>query len=147
MLFLLIKCHGPTPPLIHRDINPKNMLRGRAGRVFLVDFGAIQDRLRAASAGGSTTVGTLGYMPLEQLRGDPRPASDLYALGVSLLVCATGSAPTDLPVDEETGKIRVDSVAGRLPARVRRALDAMVEPIVGHRAPSARHVLAILDEA
>jgi serine/threonine protein kinase len=146
LLDLLSYLHGLNPPVIHRDINPKNLLLRSDGQVSLVDFGAIQDRLRAASSGGSTTVGTLGYMPLEQLRGDARPASDLYALGVTMLVAASGKSPSDLAVDEETGKLQVSQIGARWSPRLRRAIDAMIEPIVGHRAASARRVLAILDE-
>jgi hypothetical protein len=115
LLETLAYLHELTPPVVHRDINPKNIVLGPQGRPHLVDFGAIQDRLRFESETGSTTVGTLGYMPLEQMRGGARAASDLYALGVTLLVAVSGRPPNELPVDEDSGKLRVSEVAAGLP--------------------------------
>ena len=45
----------------------------------------IKDHLRE----GSTTVGTFGYFPMEQMMGQAQAASDLYALGMTILVVAT----------------------------------------------------------
>jgi len=44
-----------------------------------------------------TVVGTSGYTPLEQFWGRPVPASDLYALGATLIHLLTGVAPAELP--------------------------------------------------
>jgi serine/threonine protein kinase len=44
-----------------------------------------------------TVVGTTGYAPLEQFWGRAVPASDLYALGATLIHLLTGTAPADLP--------------------------------------------------
>jgi serine/threonine protein kinase len=48
-----------APPVIHRDINPKNVIRRPDGSFVVVDFGAVRDRLKVQ---GSTVVGTFGYM-------------------------------------------------------------------------------------
>ncbi len=146
LLEALVYLHGQASPVIHRDINPKNIVLHPSGRVYLVDFGAIQDQLRAADAHGSTTVGTLGYMPLEQLRGSARPASDLYALGMTVLAAASGSGPAALPVDEASGKVRVAQVLAGWPAPAQRAVDRMVEPLLGARVASAAEALRMLDE-
>ena len=50
----LAAAHGQDPPVIHRDIHPGNVIVGADGAATLVDFGAIQDRLRGET-GGSTT--------------------------------------------------------------------------------------------
>lgn len=39
---------------------------------------------------GSTIVGTYGYMAPEQFRGGAQPASDVYALGATLLTLMSG---------------------------------------------------------
>lgn len=144
LLATLDYLHTLHPPVIHRDINPKNIVLADGQRPFLVDFGAIQDRLRFEDQQGSTSVGTLGYMPLEQLRGAARPSSDLYALGMTVLAVAAGRAPSELPVDEATGKVDLALVASQLPAPVRRVLDRMIEPIAGQRIASAAEALAML---
>jgi serine/threonine protein kinase len=72
------------------------LILGDDGQLYLVDFGAVQD---SATAEGVTftVVGTTGYAPLEQFWGRAVPASDLYALGATLIHLLTGTAPADLP--------------------------------------------------
>lgn len=146
MLQVLNYLHNLSPPIIHRDITPKNIVRAIDGNVFLVDFGAIQNQLRASSSLGSTSVGTFGYIPPEQALGRTRPASDLYALAMSVVVTATGLAPEELPLDEQTGKVSLNDLALALPANVVRTLDAMLEPVIGQRIASAAAALTLLDE-
>jgi serine/threonine protein kinase len=138
--------HDREPPLVHRDVKPGNVILCRDDHPYLVDFGAIQTRLRGADSVGSTIVGTLGYMPLEQVRGQAVPASDLYALGMTMLVALTGQAPEQLPVDDATGKVAIDRVVpSGTSAALRGALDAMIEVLPSHRARSATDVLSRLD--
>jgi serine/threonine protein kinase len=153
-LEILTYLHELHPPVVHRDINPKNMILDDDGRVSVVDFGAIQEKLRAETVGGSTSVGTLGYIPIEQSFGKARPASDLYALGVTALALMTGSEPSDWPIDDETSKIdlsRLGLAPDEQPDGRRRRLlwtvDRMLEPLVSRRVDSAREALDILDDA
>jgi hypothetical protein len=96
VLEILVYLHGQKPPVLHRDIKPSNLLLDETGQVHLVDFGAVQNR--AAMEGLTfTIVGTKGYAPLEQFWGRSVPASDLYALGSTLIHLITGIAPADLP--------------------------------------------------
>ena len=96
ILKILIYLHGLSPPVLHRDIKPSNLLLGEDSQIYLVDFGAVQDR--AAREGATfTVVGTYGYAPLEQFGGRATPASDLYALGATLIHLLTGIPPADLP--------------------------------------------------
>lgn len=96
LLQVLIYLHGLNPPVLHRDIKPSNLIWGEDEQVHLIDFGAVQDR---ATVEGSTftVVGTYGYAPIEQFGGRTVPASDLYALGATLIHLVTGVAPADLP--------------------------------------------------
>lgn len=95
ILDILCYLHSLNPPVIHRDIKPSNLIFGEDKRVYLVDFGAVQDS--AAIEGATfTVVGTYGYAPMEQFGGKTVPASDLYALGATLIHLATGKAPADL---------------------------------------------------
>jgi serine/threonine protein kinase len=95
-LQILIYLHELNPPLLHRDIKPSNLILGEDNSIYLVDFGAVQDRV--ASEGISfTVVGTYGYTPLEQFGGRSVPASDIYALGATLIHLLTRTPPADLP--------------------------------------------------
>lgn len=82
--------HTLRPPVIHRDLKPGNLMRRTHDEaIVLVDFGAVRDALADPAMGGSTVVGTYGYMAPEQYRGDASPATDLYALGVTAAVLLT----------------------------------------------------------
>jgi serine/threonine protein kinase len=65
VLKILIHLHELNPSVLHRDIKPSNLIWGEDEQVYLVDFGAVQDR--AAKEGATfTVVGTYGYAPMEQ---------------------------------------------------------------------------------
>jgi serine/threonine protein kinase len=96
VLKILEFLHQLNPAVLHRDIKPSNLIWGEDEQIYLVDFGAVQDR--AAKEGATfTVVGTYGYAPMEQFGGRAVPASDLYALGATLIHLLTGTAPADLP--------------------------------------------------
>jgi serine/threonine protein kinase len=78
--------------VIHRDIKPANCLvRTRDARVKLADLGIARDRARAVD----DFAGTLPYMAPELFDGEPRfgEASDLYAVGMTLLALAMPADP------------------------------------------------------
>ncbi|MFI6515795.1 PQQ-binding-like beta-propeller repeat protein [Spirillospora sp. NPDC050679] len=79
--------------LLHRDLKPGNILLAKDGpRV--IDFGISRavDGTRLTSEG--RFVGSPGYMPPEQIRGeDPTPAGDVFAFGAVLAFAATGRPP------------------------------------------------------
>jgi hypothetical protein len=87
--------HSRVPPVIHRDIKPGNIIRRPDGSFCLVDFGSVRDGLRPE--GGSTVVGTFGFMAPEQFQGRAMPATDVYAVGALLLSLLTGKSPEELP--------------------------------------------------
>ncbi|MFC1641796.1 serine/threonine protein kinase [Myxococcota bacterium] len=87
--------HGRAPPIIHRDLKPGNVLVRTDGSFAWVDFGSVRDSLQPE--GGSTVVGTFGYMAPEQFQGRAQPASDVYAVGVTALTMLTRREPETLP--------------------------------------------------
>jgi serine/threonine protein kinase len=96
VLNILTYLHELNPGVLHRDIKPSNLIWGEDNQIYLVDFGAVQDK--AAREGVTfTVVGTYGYAPMEQFGGRAVAASDLYALGATLIHLLTGTSPSDLP--------------------------------------------------
>jgi hypothetical protein len=131
--------HGRAPPIIHRDLKPGNVIRRPDGSFAFVDFGAVRDRLKVA--GGSTIVGTFGYMAPEQFQGRASPASDVYGIGATALTMLTGCEPEDLP---HTG-LAIDvakAVPASTPPSLVRTLGAMLDPDPDTRASSIAEALA-----
>ena len=140
ILQILLYLHGLNPPLLHRDIKPSNLIWGEDEQIYLVDFGAVQDR--AAIEGATfTVVGTYGYTPIEQFGGRAVPASDLYALGATLIHLLTRTAPADLPNRELTIQFR-DQLS--LNSQLANWLEKMLAPSVERRFASAQQALTAL---
>lgn len=145
LLDILAYLHSLSPPVVHRDLKPGNVIVRPDGGVSLVDFGAITERLRPDTVGGSTTVGTVGYMPMEQMVGKAVPASDLYALGMTILAAVTGVGPEELPYDDTSGRVDVFAATPGLPGGPRGLLHELTAPGVGLRPESAAAALVLLD--
>lgn len=140
VLEILTFLHELSPPVFHRDIKPSNLILGKDGRVYLVDFGAVQDRATAEGV-TFTVVGTNGYTPPEQLWGRAVPASDLYALGATLIHLLTGIPPADLPQRQ----MRIQfSDRVRLDPRFAQWLEQLTEPSPERRFSTARQALSAL---
>jgi serine/threonine protein kinase len=139
---VLAYLHSRTPPIIHRDLKPSNVIRRPGGSFAFVDFGAVRDRLRPA--GGSTVVGTFGYMAPEQFQGRALPASDVYAIGATALWMLTGEEPENLP--HKGLGIDVPGALGRRASpELVTILSAMLEPDPEKRAHSITPLLVGLE--
>jgi len=123
--------HGRAPPVVHRDIKPSNVMRRSDGSFVLIDFGAVRDKLKPE--GGSTVVGTFGYMAPEQFQGRAMPASDVYAVGATAITMLTGRQPEDLPHKGLAIDVAA-TLSGRASKEIVTALEAMLEPDPDRRA-------------
>lgn len=72
--------HRPAP-IIFRDMKPSNVMLNQQGHIVLVDFG-IAKTFQFGQKG--TMIGTEGYSPPEQYKGEAGPLADIYALGATL---------------------------------------------------------------
>jgi serine/threonine protein kinase len=80
--------------IVHRDIKPANMMLTTDGVVKLMDFGIARSGADRSLTTTGTTLGSLNYMPPEQVRSEGADArSDIYSLGVSLYEMVTGMLP------------------------------------------------------
>lgn len=88
--------------IVHRDVTPGNILLARNGRVLLADFGIARLAADTASlTGHGAVIGTPAYLSPEQVRGTAvGPATDVYALGLTLLEALTGTRAYPGPVTE-----------------------------------------------
>jgi outer membrane protein assembly factor BamB/tRNA A-37 threonylcarbamoyl transferase component Bud32 len=75
-----LHAHKPDP-IIFRDMKPSNVMINQNGDVVLVDFG-IAKTFQSGQKG--TMIGTEGYSPPEQYRGEATPLADIYSLGAAL---------------------------------------------------------------
>ena len=141
ILEILIYLHSLTPAVIHRDIKPQNIILDENGKVFLVDFGAVQDTYYSTFMRGSTVVGTYGYMAPEQFRGQAVPATDLYGLGATLLFLLSHRSPADFPTDG----LKIDfRTRVKISDDFADWLDKMLEPDLEDRFSSAKEALEVL---
>jgi len=77
--------------LVHRDVNPGNLILGRGGEVKLTDFGVAEGEGIGAKRIEGALRGTPPYMSPEQVRGElVDPRTDVFASGVVLWELLTG---------------------------------------------------------
>ncbi|MEA5621783.1 serine/threonine-protein kinase [Nostoc sp. UHCC 0251] len=140
VLNILTYLHELNPGVLHRDIKPSNLIWGEDNRIYLVDFGAVQDK--AAKEGVTfTVVGTYGYAPMEQFGGRAVAASDLYALGATLIHLLTGTCPSDLP--QQDLRLQFTDRVNLSPSFVS-WLQKLIEPAPEQRFISASEALNVL---
>ncbi|MGH7437677.1 MAG: serine/threonine protein kinase [Polyangiaceae bacterium] len=136
---VLAYLHGRSPPVVHRDLKPANVIRRPDGSYAFVDFGAVRDNLRPE--GGSTVVGTFGYMAPEQFQGRALPGSDVYGVGATVLSLLAGTEPEALPHRGLAIDVRA-ALKGRASERLTRILERMLEPDPDRRAQAIAPLLA-----
>ncbi|NDJ85618.1 MAG: protein kinase [Chloroflexi bacterium] len=81
--------------VIHRDLQPANLLLDEQQNVYLSDFGIARSASEAPPT--NTVAGTAGYLAPERLRNQPAtPATDIYSAGIILYELLTGQHPFQL---------------------------------------------------
>jgi len=106
MLRLLHTLHKHKPPMIYRDMKPSNILIGKSGKVYLIDFGAVYSGEIEGDGGEKQggMAGTYGYAAPEQFwKGVvPDRQCDIYGAGKVLAYLLSGKNPAVPPYDMES---------------------------------------------
>jgi serine/threonine protein kinase len=146
--------------LVHRDVKPANMLldvrQGRADHVYLSDFGLGKQAPSVDGLTGSGQfLGTPGYAPPEQIRGQPVDGrADQYALACTAFELLAGK----LPFHPDQGLAVIGAHLSRQPPPLSKAgpgLPAAADPVIARalaktpaqRYPSCQHFADALARA
>lgn len=133
--------------LVHRDINPSNVVLSFDGSPCIIDFGVVKS-LRLDPAPSVLFKGTMRYAPPEQLRGEVIDArADLHALGVLMHDALDGSRAHDhaafLDLAKRTGSFPAIS---ELPSELDRLLGALTSGKPEKRPATALQVAHALEK-
>lgn len=138
--------HQQSPAIIHRNLKPANFLRPTIPHGFkevvLVNFGEMQ--LLSPEAG--TFIGSVGYTAPELQAGKAAPASDLYALGATLVYILTGQEPDAFyRLGDEEFRLHVEDVP-RLSPEMADVIQRLTHPQPQNRYSSASQVAEAMRE-
>lgn len=144
---------GQRLGLVHRDINPPNIMVTRGGDVKLADFGIARSTAQASVTAHGVLRGKLAYASPEQLLGQPYDArADLYAVGITLheLLTArrlfTGTSEIEVMKACLEGRVAPPSeLVPGLPPEVDAIVMKLLERDVGRRTQSAAELLRQLE--
>ncbi|MEM7153685.1 MAG: protein kinase [Myxococcota bacterium] len=140
---------GVPQGVVHRDVTPHNVMVSSHGEITLMDFGIAQPVGSAPALGDA--LGKLGYVPREQVEGEPDERSDLYGVGALLFELLDGRrfrwhCADDDALFQEIYRDRVPSLRRTdVPEPVLRVLRSLLQPDRTHRARSAESVLRALE--
>lgn len=114
--------------VLHRDVKPGNVLVRDDGQVILVDFGIATFEGATPLTRSGSVIGTPPYQAPELFFSGPSPASDLWALGVTLYEMVEGRLPFD----------------GREPWEVQASIEQSPHPPLRYAGPLAPVIQGLL---
>ena len=145
---------GEPAPVIHRDVNPSNVLIPWDGNVKLADFGVAKVTGASHQSSVGLIRGTFGYMAPEQVKGETvTPRADVYAGAIILWEMLTkrrafirGALP-EIEVLRELAEPRIvsiDVIRPDLDKSVRDAIKRALQPHGDKRTITAEEIASIL---
>ena len=133
---------------LHRELKPSNILRDLQGRIYLINFGGIEQIVAEISATAGWLDRNLIEATLEYPHGKYQgqtiyPSSDLYSLAVTCLNLLTGRQPQLLNITTNNWQWRTPDL--QVSDDLAQILNTMLQQIPSERFQSARDVLDVLD--
>ncbi|WP_293354549.1 MULTISPECIES: bifunctional serine/threonine-protein kinase/formylglycine-generating enzyme family protein [unclassified Microcoleus] len=143
---------SPNPSLNAANFSNSAFRRGARRELVLIDFGVSKQVTGSLMSQVGTTVGTPGYSPVEQMRGQVFPGSDLYSLGITCLRLLTQCLPKADGSDDLYDPINGGWIwRERLPAGTKISselttiLDKLIQDYLKNRYQSADEVIKALN--
>ena len=101
--------HTQEPPVIYRDLQPKNIYINVNGDVYLAKYEAART-YKADKVKDTVVVSTRGYNPPEQAlgKGQSDPRSDIFSIGMIIFQMLTGKDPTASLILPKVSDVRKD---------------------------------------
>ncbi|HEY9716626.1 MAG TPA: serine/threonine-protein kinase [Trichormus sp.] len=137
---ILDHLHKQSPPIIHRDLTPDNLVRTDDEKIVLIDFGAANEFVGTATG---TLVGKQAYIAPEQLRGKATLSSDIYALGGTIFFLLTGTDPEAL---SQSHPLELKPISQDLDALVAACTELEVEDRTSDTEALGRKLKKMIDE-
>ncbi len=139
--------------IIHRDLKPQNIMRDKAGRMLVMDFGLARTLEGDGMTQTGALVGTMDYMSPEQALGkDLDQRSDLFAMGLIFYELLTGKMPykadsvvASLLKRTQERAAPVSSHDASIPGPLSNIVSKCMEPDLKLRYQSSAEILADLD--
>ncbi|HWY08613.1 MAG TPA: tetratricopeptide repeat protein [Candidatus Acidoferrales bacterium] len=139
--------------IIHRDLKPQNIMRDKAGRILVMDFGLARSVQSEGMTQTGALLGTIEYMSPEQAMGktlDQR--SDLFALGLIFYELLSGKMPfkaetamASLLMRNQERAVPLADIDATVPAGLSDIVSRCLERDLERRYPNAAEIIADLD--
>ena len=133
--------HNHKPPILHQNLRPENIIRRGSGEPLRITVAGLVPAQQIALHEATTAA----YDAPEQQQGQASTASDLYAIGPTLVYLLTGKTPDQFYAQRENGfRFYPEYVPGLDPDLVP-ILRTLTNPHVGDRYTSAKEVAGVLE--
>lgn len=139
--------------IIHRDLKPANLICRHVDALpVLIDFGAVKEVMGTqfdpeGHPKSSIMIGTPGYCSPEQAAGYPTYASDLYSLGMTMIVMLTQKSPIVLNPNPSVVDTTWHQYAPGMSQSLKQVLDRSIQFHPRDRYASAQMMLSDLPSA
>ena len=133
--------------VIHGNLKPDNIIfEESTGLPVFINFGSLKSTMGfKINTQGKTIntlrVGTNGYIPIEQIVGNPVYSSDIYALSLTAIYLLTQKHPSNLPINKLTGEILWQDHEVNISSNFANILDKGIKSNLSDRYSSAKGIL------